>query len=359
MRRRFSGFTLIELLVVIAIIAVLIALLLPAIQAAREAGRRATCSNQLRQIGLAILNYEETNGVLPPAEIHNTIGGSPPNPVNNNYHFHGVFAFILPHMDGQALYDQINFGSPVRCCWNSDPAGHVNRTAYSNWRKNLICPSDGFTGRQFGVTYWSGTNYVPHIKTRRAQPVPFDLNNGMLPLVPNWTRGFRTYLGQISEVSDGMTNTAMMSETLMGPNHNNNSTTLQAAQMTDPRRVLWRTPDVPNTYGVQSVLDMAAACRDAPNNQLYRNDVWSVRKGMGWSQWDVYWVKMYNHCGTPNSKVCSDAGDINFGCYPPSSGHGGGVNVLFGDGRVQLVGDSIDEKVWLATGTRAGGDQGL
>ena len=90
------GFTLIELLVVIAIIAVLIALLLPAVQAAREAARRTQCVNNLKQMGLAIANYESSQSTLPPGAIWNIY---PTDPLGVGSRMHTMFSFILPYME--------------------------------------------------------------------------------------------------------------------------------------------------------------------------------------------------------------------------------------------------------------------
>src|SRR4051794_31677389 len=115
-RKRWRGFTLVELLVVIAIIGILVALLLPAIQAAREAARRTQCTNKLKQIGLAMLNYESAKKQLPLAYTPNYTGApasgvcpsitvAPSGPQSNGLPNHFVLTFILPYLEYQSLYD--------------------------------------------------------------------------------------------------------------------------------------------------------------------------------------------------------------------------------------------------------------
>jgi prepilin-type N-terminal cleavage/methylation domain-containing protein/prepilin-type processing-associated H-X9-DG protein len=222
------GFTLIELLVVIAIIAVLIALLLPAVQAAREAARRIQCTNNLKQIALASMNYESSNGCF---EI-NRLASPTIGPAASNYRAHvdgwGGLARILPFTEQAPLYNAINFGNcPYTFC---------NSTVVQTGLTNYWCPSDGMI---IGLSYyetgpgWDGSNmsmrytsYAGMIGTyciqgingcdqRAAAPAELSLQNGVMidtgmPTVQGGcgTIGPRT----IASVTDGTSNTIMWAE---------------------------------------------------------------------------------------------------------------------------------------------------
>jgi prepilin-type N-terminal cleavage/methylation domain-containing protein/prepilin-type processing-associated H-X9-DG protein len=129
-RKSPRGFTLIELLVVIAIIAVLIALLLPAVQAAREAARRGQCINNMKQLGLAIANYESANGSYPMGAMY-YLETSLSDCNNRTF---SMFASMLPYMEATNIFNNINYSSTA--------SGLINRTAMITQINSLICPSD-------------------------------------------------------------------------------------------------------------------------------------------------------------------------------------------------------------------------
>jgi prepilin-type N-terminal cleavage/methylation domain-containing protein len=139
-RGKLGGFTLIELLVVIAIIAVLIALLLPAVQSAREAARRAQCINNMKQMGLALANYEAATGAYPQAYCQ--VGFSDPKNQCGTANDGGwgnwsPHAYLLPYMDGGPVYNSINFS--ISAADNLDNA--TQATAISTRVASFLCPS--------------------------------------------------------------------------------------------------------------------------------------------------------------------------------------------------------------------------
>src|ERR1700733_15200903 len=142
------GFTLIELLVVIAIIAVLIALLLPAVQSAREAARRIQCTNNLKQLGLALHNYISATNAAPPGIVTSTsyLGLSPPASLAT-WTAWSAQSLLLPYVEQRPLYNAANFN--WNCCYT--PLGgnnQTNTTVYNTRIASFLCPSDGLAGVQ-------------------------------------------------------------------------------------------------------------------------------------------------------------------------------------------------------------------
>lgn len=201
--RRFLryGFTLIELLVVISIIAILIALLLPAVQQAREAARRATCKNKLKQIGLALHNYNESFGVFPPCEVHHLAHNAWGNHIGNWYFM------IMPQMEMGNTYKTINFESRM-----DNPA--VNRAAIMRKYEAFLCPSNPiqdhiFHGRSHIIHYHSmvGSDSSPaggNMEHHRYWYAPSELNRRGI-LTHNSKTKFR-------DITDGTTHTIIVAE---------------------------------------------------------------------------------------------------------------------------------------------------
>jgi prepilin-type N-terminal cleavage/methylation domain-containing protein/prepilin-type processing-associated H-X9-DG protein len=310
MRRR--GFTLIELLVVIAIIAVLIALLLPAVQAAREAARRMQCNNNLKQIGLAMHNYEGIHNVLPSART-------------NSPHYWSSLAQILPHLEGASLYNAINFDFSQR----PTPTSPANSTAVRIIIPTYLCPSDP---RQERVhPDYGPTNYVANAGTD-SMGSSFTRPDGTTG-TPNGLMFDKSRV-RFAEITDGLSNTTAYSETLKGSGVDT-------------------TGDTP-----RSVIDQY---KKGTSSVFYTDDYCATITTLGgnraqeWSRGSFTGGSTINNARTPNSKIPDCAGDLN-GLISARSAHPGGVNVLFADGHVQFVKESVARATWWAVSTRASGE---
>ena len=253
--RNLRGFTLIELLVVIAIIAVLIALLLPAVQSAREAARRAQCTNNMKQIGLGVNNYESTNGAIPPSAC---FAASQAAESYTNYQDQGVLCRILPYIEQMPDYNSINFYYGVRGIWVvggawDDPAnddnwsgdyGRSNKTANTTYVSAFLCPSDPNNGGNNTVLVNGQnklvctTDYYWNVGLSRFfnggivngpsySPGAMDFNN-----VPSGQSCANKTI-KIASFTDGTSNSAIMSESVQS---NSGQTSTGRAWSTPARR---------------------------------------------------------------------------------------------------------------------------
>jgi len=216
-RGRRVAFTLIELLVVIAIIAILIALLLPAVQQAREAARRTQCKNNMKQIGLALHNYESTFSIFPQGTFQgqNTAAGT----INNNA---GPIPYLLPYFEQTAVYALFDF--------NVDLNTHVNNTnARGQFLPVLQCPSDPLLGSRFVI---AGTQCPSGCGTSNYQPSLGNNANYSSVASGIYKGAFCRGLGtRMRDFTDGTSNSAMFGEVRLGPSTGTSSGTVAA---TDP-----------------------------------------------------------------------------------------------------------------------------
>jgi prepilin-type N-terminal cleavage/methylation domain-containing protein/prepilin-type processing-associated H-X9-DG protein len=354
--RARRGFTLIELLVVIAIIAVLIALLLPAVQAAREAARRAQCTNNLKQMALATLNFESTNGQLPP--------GWGPMPQDGGTGRASVSAQILPFLEGSNAYSAFNFYYTMNNAAVPPAAGSQNYTAQTQIVNSFVCPSDSSTTKYNGYLGYSNyfaslggtasalyggttiageetnTNVVGVFVCSLNETAPATLNGAFNPAYYQVTSKVT-----IASIIDGTSNTAMFSETKRSP--------LTAKNLTDPNTI-----NVINqgaNFNNYSYTAMLPACATASYTEFfYRGQEYYRNFGP---------TSLYTHTITPNYKGfdCGNyAGDKiwNFvqNHIAARSFHSGGVNAAFCDGSVHFIKDSINATTWYALGTKGGGE---
>jgi len=304
---RRKAFTLVELLVVIAITGILIAMLLPAVQAARESARKAHCKSNLKQIGLALHNYEGTHSKFPPGYVYIA------DPAGNRSGF-GWAALILPFMEQQALYDQIEFCLPTNAPKNQLPCGtHL---------AIHICPSDPNSADDF-VEFgdppserFAMGNYVGNFGSPDLDFTP-DLSDGVFSRNSNH---------KATDIRDGLSNTFFVGERV-------NGVRLEG----------------------QTVIHIATG-----NTAMH-----SHHGGQdGHTHFETAWVGcvrdlddplddhghmvLFHTASPPNSPQVDDR-DI-------TGPHSGVAHFLMGDGSVDGVSETVDFGVYQALATRAGGE---
>jgi prepilin-type processing-associated H-X9-DG protein/prepilin-type N-terminal cleavage/methylation domain-containing protein len=288
-RRSGEGFTAIELLVVVAVIGVLVALLLPAVQAAREAARRANCAGNLHQLGVALNNQVSWAETMPEK------------------------LFVL-------LYniEQSSLAKVARGTSGSTAAG---QTARSTTISVFLCPSDRTIPGLAGGNNYAGNGGVGFTASGR---------------VPNGAFG-----AAIRDFADGLSNTAAIAEWVRGNGD---------LQVRDPKRSVFATPD--RLIDPTDLSPFGLECHGL-DPLLARLE--SLGKGLDWTR-GGFGYSLYNHVIGINDHTCTNAGLVDQGAWSAGSAHPSGANILFADGHVSFVKDSISLQTWRALGTRNGGE---
>jgi len=323
-----KGFTIIELLVVITIIGILIALLLPAVQAARQAARKMSCANNLKQCTLALHNYHDTYGCFPGFGTSSLCSFS-------------VQAKLLPFAEQESLQDLIDFKQPLFLGTAHNQSLNPAQAAAARRRVAMFrCPSDG--ENQIYTEYYTqpgeafaGGNYL--VCSGSGTGTNYDIRfptDGLFYY--GSARAFRN-------IHDGTTHTVVMSETLLG-NHRD------TREPEDPKRQISFSVVRPNhgSPGLSGIVnpDIAALVATAIKWRGYRASAWIAGK----SYTSTFCTYM-----APNTPV-PDWHSMGIGLYAARSLHPGGVNAALGDGSVRFVSETIDLNTWRALGTCAGGE---
>ncbi|MGE3779889.1 MAG: DUF1559 domain-containing protein [Pirellulaceae bacterium] len=360
---RQRAFTLVELLVVIAIIGVLVSLLLPAVQSAREAARRMQCSNNLKQFGLALHNYHDTNKAFPPRR-GGTAGGGNRARFDGNYDRKSAFIFLLPFLEQSALADQIKAGNVVDSNGNTihpdGPAGWYNNARWLPWRTQLsvvLCPSDKpilNPAQQAKNSYAFCIGDSPGATSGNDRwNIATSNNRGMF----TGSQRVRTF----AHITDGTSNTLATSERVWSGNtgtHNANGEDV-------------RTSTVVNITNINITPNV---CLAQATGKRFMGVRIKGRFGALWSDGQAERVG-FTTVLPPNAPSCvidtNNNADSQGGVLNPSSYHPGGVMGLLADGSVRFISETINTGnlgaryvtagpspygVWGALGSIEGGD---
>jgi len=353
------GFTLIELLVVIAIIAVLVALLLPAVQAAREAARRASCVNNLKQLGLALQNYQQVMDCFPPGGLPVVTATTPASAANASF---SAQARLLQFMEQASVYNAMNFSYG---CFNSkDTYGcAANSTSCRTQLAVFLCPSQ--TPPSWPVTRVTGQTYTgPGCSYFASMGSTLEFTAGNTAGPPN---GLFPYAGPaigLRDVQDGSSFTIGFGEWRIGSGQNGlltipsdivyvNALPAGVTRNTGTMNLPLANANNALTTWLNTCLKMATpggAGRDSDSATLGESWAFSLP---GYTQGNI------NYAPNPPYPACMWAAtgtQDSGGVFGLASLHPGGANAVFCDGSVKFLKNSISLPTIWALGSRAQGE---
>ena len=333
-RPKSTGFTLVELLVVIAIIGVLIALLLPAVQAAREAARRMSCTNNLKQLGLAMHNYVGTHRIFPNSGWSDSAHGYPTD--------YSPTAKLLPYSEQKDLHDLIDFSVHPGGKFGLGAFGMADelRMIAGTAIPMFLCPSDPERAHHDlasgGVTVsFAGTNYAFNGGDG------MDGNTNMATSIDKGGISWTDARIGVRDVTDGTSHTLAFTESLRGPCDSPEGQS---------------TPDLQVYCATSCSVALAEAAESSGVGAvLSSTNGWNGKRLSQWLESGMPTGPLMNGRFTPNSPIPDLTGG-SAKLTAARSRHPGGVNACFCDGSVRFIDDTISSYTWHAMWSRAGGE---